>query len=157
MLMTIDLLPSIASFAGAPLSTNRIDGLDVGPLLIGAQGAINPHEGYAFYYENNQLQAVSSSDGRWKLQFPHTYRTLAGRPGGKDGLPAKYEQKKMAAPELFDLQNDPSETNNIAGTQPEISTRLLTFAEKTRAELGDSLEKRTGSGNREPSRLSKPY
>lgn len=150
MLMTIDLLPTIASFAGAPLPPNRIDGVDVGPLLTGVNGAINPHEGYAFYYENNQLQAVSSSDGRWKLQLPHTYRTLAGRPGGKDGLPAKYEQKKMTAPELFDLRNDPSETNNIADTQPEMVARLLAFAEKTRAELGDSLEKRTGSGNRQP-------
>lgn len=155
MLMTIDLLPTIAGFAGAPLPTNKIDGLNVAPLLTGANGASNPHEGYAFYYENNQLQAVSSSDGRWKLQFPHTYRTLAGRPGGMNGLPAKYEQRKIATPELFDLKNDPSETKDIADTQPEIMTRLLAFAEKTRVDLGDNLEQRTGSGHREPGRLPK--
>jgi len=155
MVMTIDLLPTIAGFAGAQLPTNRIDGLDVAPLLTGANGAKNPHEGYAFYYEMNQLQAVTSSDGRWKLQFPHTYRTLAGRPGGTNGIPANYEQRKITAPELFDLQNDPSETNNLAGTQFEMVARLLTFAEKTRAELGDNLEKRTGSGTREPGRLPK--
>lgn len=99
------------------------------------------------------MQAVTSSDGRWKLQFPHTYRTLGGRPGGRDGIPAKYEQRKIATPELFDLHNDPGETNNLADTQREVVARLLAFAEKTRAELGDSLEKRTGSGNREPGRI----
>jgi len=152
MLMTIDLLPTIAGFAGTPLSTNTIDGLDVAPVLTGAKSA-NPHEGYAFYYENNQLQAVTSSDGRWKLQFPHTFRTLAGRPGGTDGIPAKYEQRKINAPELFDLQNDPSETRNVADAQPEVVARLLAFADKTRTELGDSLQKRTGASIREPGRI----
>lgn len=155
MLMTIDLLPTIAGFAGVPLSTNKIDGLDVAPLLTGAKGASNPHEGYAFYYEMNQLQAVTTSDGRWKLQFPHTYRTLGGRPGGKGGIPAKYEQVKLTAPELYDLQNDPSETRNVADTQPEVVARLVAFAEKTRVELGDNLQNRTGVGNREPGRVPK--
>lgn len=153
MLMTIDLLPTIAGFTGAKLSTNKIDGLDVAPLITGVNGATNPHAGYAFYYEVNQLQAVTTSDGRWKLLFPHTYRTLGGRPGGTNGIPAKYEQRKMPGPELFDLQNDPGETKNVAAAQPEILTRLTAFAEKTRVDLGDKLLDRTGSGNREPGRI----
>ena len=43
----------------------------------------------------NQLQAVTSGDGRWKLQLPHTYRTLGGRPGGHGGKPARYENRKL--------------------------------------------------------------
>jgi len=157
MLMTIDLLPTIADFAGATLPTNRIDGLDIGPLITGAKGATNPHEGYAFYYENNQLQAVTSGDGRWKLQLPHTYRTLADRPGGKDGIPAKYQQAKILTPELFDLRNDPGETKDVASAQPEVVARLLAFAEKTRADLGDSLRNQRGAGNREAGRITRTH
>src|SRR5882672_3009710 len=95
MLMTIDLFPTIARLIGAELPKHKIDGLDVWPVIAGQKGAQNPHEGYAFYYEQNQLQAVTSGDCRWKLQLPHTYRTLAGRPGGTNGIPAKYTQSKL--------------------------------------------------------------
>ena len=91
--MTIDLLPTIARLVGADLPAHEIDGHDVWPLLAGEPGAKNPHEAYVFYYGQNELQAVTSGDGRWKLQLPHTYRTLAGRPGGRDGTPAKYEKR----------------------------------------------------------------
>lgn len=153
MLMTIDLLPTIAKFIGATLPTNRIDGLGVLPLLTAAPGATNPHEGYAFYYEDNQLQAVTSSDGRWKLQLPHTYRTLAGRPGGANGIPVKYEQRQVTASELFDLQNDPGETKDIAGAHADVVARLSAFAEQTRADLGDKLTNRKASGQRAPGRV----
>ena len=85
MLMTIDLLPTIAGRVGAELPAHTIDGLDVWPLLAGEPGATNPHDAYLYYYEQNQLQAVVSGDGRWKLQLPHTYRSLAGHPGGHGG------------------------------------------------------------------------
>lgn len=154
MFMTIDLLPTLTKLAGASLPTNRIDGLDLWPLITAARGATNPHEGYAFYYENNQLQAVTSADGRWKLQLPHTYRTLAGGAGGSGGIPAQYEQTKILQTELFDLQSDPSETRNIASAQPEVVARLLAFAASTCADLGDSLRNQTGTGNREPGRVT---
>ncbi|MCX7826913.1 MAG: sulfatase [Verrucomicrobiae bacterium] len=154
MLMTIDLLPTIAKLIGARLPAHKMDGLDVWPLIAGEKGAQNPHEAYAFYYANNQLQGVVTGDGRWKLQFPHTYHTLAGKPGGKGGLPAKYEQHEVKQPELYDLQNDVSETRNVIADHPDIVKRLEAFAEKMRADLGDTLTKRKGSGVREPGRLT---
>jgi arylsulfatase A-like enzyme len=150
MLMTIDLLPTIARVVKAGLPERTIDGGDVWPLLIGEQGASNPHEAYAFWYQNNQLQAITSGDGRWKLQLPHAYRTLAGRPGGKDGIPAKYETRQIEEPELYDLERDVSETSNVAEQHPDIVTRLLAAADKARGELGDSLTGRKGSGARQP-------
>jgi arylsulfatase len=154
MMMTIDLFPTIAKLIGAEMPAHKIDGLDVWPLIVGENGATNPHDGYAFYYEQNQLQAVTSPDGRWKLQFPHTYRTLGGRPGGKDGIPAKYEPRKIEAAELYDLVSDIGETRNVAATHPEVVARLEAFAEKTREDLGDSLTKRAGKGLRAPGRVS---
>ena len=158
MLMTIDLLPTIAKFVGADLPRQPIDGLDVGPLLTGTPGATNPHDAYLYYYEQNQLQAVVGGDGRWKVQLPHTYRSLAGHEGGRAGVPAKYEQIKIERPELYDLANDPGESKNVAADHPEVVRRLLDVAEAARVELGDSLTNRKGRGNREPGRVgeSKP-
>ena len=153
MLMTIDLFPTIAKLIHAELPKHSIDGLNVWPIISGKPGARNPHTAYWFYYEVNQLQAVVSGDGRWKLQLPHTYRTLGGRLGGHDGLPAPYQQRKLAKAELYDLANDISESNDLSARQPRIVKRLEAEAEKARQELGDSLTQRKGKGCREPGRL----
>ena len=154
MLMTIDLLPTLAGRTGAKLPPLPIDGRDVWPLIAAEKAAINPHDAYFFWYETNQLQAVTSGDGRWKLQLPHTYRTLAGRPGGNDGTPVKYEQHKITEPQLFDLQQDLGETTDMAAEHPDIVVRLQKLAEQARDDLGDSLTMRTGRGVREPGRLA---
>lgn len=153
MLMTIDLFPTIAKLVGAELPEHKIDGLDVWPLITGAKGATNPHAAYFTYYRQNELHAVTSGDGRWKLYLPHTFNTLAGRPGGTNGIPAKYQSAQVFAPELYDLKNDIGETTNAAPANPEIIRRLLVFAEEARADLGDALTRRIGSGVREPGRV----
>ena len=153
MLMTIDLFPTIAKLTGAELPKHKIDGLDVWPIISRQSGAKNPHDAYWFYYGVNDLEAVTTGDGRWKLQLPHTYQTLAGKPGGKDGLPAPYSHRKIEKEELYDLVNDISETTDVSAQHPEIVKQLEAGAEKARAELGDTLTKRIGSSNREPGRL----
>lgn len=153
-LMTIDLFPSLARLIDAPLPALPIDGRDVWPLLTGQPGAKNPHEGYATWFNQNELQSVMTADGRWKLVFAHRYRTLAGRPGGRDGRPVKYETISLPAPALFELTRDLGETTDVAAAQPEIVARLQAFAETCRADLGDSLTGRTGTGLREPGRLA---
>lgn len=154
MLMTIDLLPTFAQLIGAKLPAHKIDGLDVWPLLAGVPGAKNPHESYWSYYAQNELQAIFSPDGKWKLQLPHGFRTLAGRPGGKDGIPAKYEPARVAEPQLYDLQADLGEKTDVASSHPAVVQQLLAHAEKARADLGDSLTQRKGSGVREVGRLA---
>jgi arylsulfatase len=152
--MTIDLLPTIAQRVGAKLPSLPIDGMDVWPLVAQQSGAKNPHEGYGLWYAQNELQAVVTGDGRWKLVLPHRYRTLAGRPGGRDGVPAKYENTTTTEPQLYDLQTDVGEKSDVAAANPEIVKRLLAFAEKCREDLGDSLTKRSGKGAREPGRVA---
>lgn len=154
MLMTIDLLPTLARITGASLPTNRIDGLDVWPIISGKGKARNPHEAYWMYYEVNQLQAIISGDGQWKLLLPHTYRTLAGRMGRDDGLPIPYEQRRLEKAELYDLNKDPSEMMDVSARFPKVLKRLEQEAEKARAELGDALSKRTGAGVREPGKVA---
>jgi arylsulfatase A-like enzyme len=154
MLMTIDLLPTIARVAGAELPKNKIDGLDVWPIISRQPGATNPHESYWFYYQVNSLEAVTTGDGKWKLQLPHTYPTLDGRPGGRDGVPAPYSQGKVKKRELYDLVHDISETKDVSAEHPEIAKRLEIEVAKARADLGDDLMNHPGSGRREPGKLT---
>lgn len=150
--MTIDILPTLAHLVGAKLPEHPIDGRDIWPLLAGDPNAKSPHEAYYFYYANNQLQGVLSD--HWKLYLPHSYRTLAGRPGGKEGLPVPYEQRELQSPELYDTRSDISETTDVASKHPEVVRRLLDYAAKAREELGDSLTKTSGKGARAPGKVA---
>jgi arylsulfatase A-like enzyme len=147
--MTIDLLPTVARLVGARLPSHPIDGKDIWPLMSGEPGARSPQEAYYFYW-GNELQAVRMAN--WKLHFPHTYRTLAGRPGGTGGTPAPYEEAKIDLA-LFDLAADVGESRDVAAQHPDVVKRIRELADKMRAELGDSATGQKGSGVREPGRL----
>ena len=127
--MTIDLLPTIAKLIGTHLPKHKIDGKDISALLTGE--AKSPHEAYYFYY-GNQLQAVRQ--GKWKLHFPHGYRTMAGKPGGTGGIPTNYSQAKIGL-SLFDLHSDISESKNVNDKYPKITNRLKSLGEKFNKEL----------------------
>jgi arylsulfatase A-like enzyme len=154
MAMTIDLLPTLAKLIGAQLPDHKIDGLDIWPLLAGQPGAKNPHEAYFFYgvpfgvWVGAELESVRS--GPWKLVLPHTYRTLGGEPPGHDGMPSKYKPRPILAPELYNLDSDMREQENVAAQQPAVVKRLLKLAEQCRDDLGDLVVKRQGKGVRQP-------
>jgi arylsulfatase A len=141
---TMDLLPTIARLTGATLPDHTIDGKDIWPLMAGEPGAKSPHEAF-FYYRGWALQAVRS--GKWKLHLPHSYATLADRPGGTGGIPAKYEQANISIA-LFDLENDIGEQHNVASEHSDVVERLTQMAEKMRQDLGDGALKTTGTGRR---------
>lgn len=149
-MMSIDILPTIAGLIGAKLPDHKIDGLDVWPLFEGQEGACCPHDAYFFYYHVSELEAMRS--GRWKLHFPHQYRTLGERPGGSDGLSTKYEFARTGL-ELYDLLEDPGETKNVVEEHPDVVERMQKLAGAARADLGDKLTKVEGTGVREPGRL----
>ena len=153
MIMSIDLFPTIAKLIDAKLPEHPIDGLDVWPIISGQPDAKNPHAAYWFYYERGQLQAVTTSDGRWKLQLPHAYGSLGGKPPGHDGIPAPQVSIKIEKNELYDLVNDVSEKTNVISAHPDIVKLLEAEAEKARVELGDALTNREGKGVREPGRV----
>ena len=145
--MTIDLLPTIAEITGADLPPNPIDGTDMSDLLLDPDKYEQHHDAYYFYYKSNELHGILSGDGRWKMYLPHVYRSLNGRVGTDDGLPIDYDQNEIGH-ELYDLENDISETRNVAADHPEIIEALMVHAEEARSTLGDALTDRTGSENR---------
>jgi arylsulfatase len=54
---------------------------------------------------------------------------------------------------LYDMESDPGEMNDLAAQNPDVVKKLIEYAEKAREDLGDSLTKRKGTGQREPGRL----
>ncbi len=148
---TIDILPTLAEILDVALPEDRIiDGKSILPLIEGRPGAKSPHEFYALYH-GRELQAIRS--GRWKLHFPHAYRTLAGREGRDDGFPVPYSTARTGL-ELYDMDNDVGETEDVAEQHPEIVARLKGYAEQMRDDLGDSATKRKGRNLRAPGRLA---
>jgi arylsulfatase A len=146
--MTIDLLPTVAALIGAGVPKDRvIDGRDIWPILSGVKGAVSPHQALYFYW-GRELHAVRA--GKWKLHLPHPYRHLEEI--GKDGKPGRETQQKIELA-LFDLENDPGETSNVAEKHPEVIKELMKFVEQTREDLGDALTGREGRNIRPVGRL----
>lgn len=142
---TIDLLPTITRMIGADLPDLPIDGHDIYPLMVEDHGR-SPHVSFPYYYADGQLLAIRNE--RWKLVFPHEYRTLAGVQVRNDGMPVEYLQRKIVSPELYDLDEDVGETTNVADRYPEMVAQLTDQAKHWRKELGDSLQGISGSAIR---------
>jgi len=124
--MTIDILPTIARLLGARLPAHRIDGSDIWPVVAGKQGARSPHDALYFYW-NEKLEAVRS--GKWKMHFPHSYRTLDGNEGGKGGQPVKYGEGRTELA-LFDLAADRGETRDVSAGHNDVVARLTRMARR---------------------------
>lgn len=139
---TMDLLPTFARLAGAPLPKNPIDGHDIRPLLSGKAEAHSPWDDVGFgYYCLEQLQAVRA--GQWKLYLPldNKYVTI-----GRKEAPVK------AA--LYDVRHDVGETKEVSAEHPEVMQRLLGLAAGIRKEIGD--KDMPGAGQRPAGRVDNP-
>jgi arylsulfatase A-like enzyme len=139
--MTVDLYPTIVRLAGGRLPSQVIDGIDLWPPIPRKEAQPVPR----YFYWGRELQAIRL--GKWKLHLPHEYRSLDGKPGGRDGIPAKYVQRRIER-SLFDLEADPGETTNVAEKHPDVVRLLEEAAERAREDLGDSATRRTGKGVR---------
>ena len=133
----IDLLPTFAALAKAPLPNHIIDGVDLTPLLKNDKKA-NPRTSFCYYYKRNSLEAVT--DGRFKLIFPHKHRSYENFLPGNDGQPGPVtETKEVKELLLFDLRRDPGERYNVISQYPEKVKELLKLAEAARNDMGDEL------------------
>jgi arylsulfatase A len=119
----MDILPTLASFAGAKVPADRkIDGLDIGIVLTGTGNEQPPREEF-YYFRGLKLEAVRFR--RWKLHL-----SLADGPFGKN--------KQTAAPrmQMFNLDDDIGESNNVASQHPDLFDRLQRLADAMQKDLG---------------------
>jgi arylsulfatase len=115
MAATLDLLPTLARFCGAPLPAKALDGVDISPLLTGER---DEAEREAFlYFDSVYLQCARL--GRWKLHVAR-YNTRAWSPvpsGGRRNLP-------LPSPELYDVVRDPQESYDCADAHPQVVAEI---------------------------------
>jgi hypothetical protein len=69
-------------------------------------------------------------------------------------VPGNYVNRELTKAKLYDLVNYVGETTDVSSKHPEVVKQLNAEAEKARADLGDALRKRPGSGQREPGRVN---
>jgi arylsulfatase A-like enzyme len=162
LLASIDILPTVAAFTGAPLPLDpaghclvagkRIDGHDRRAAFTATEAAsVSDGVTHWYHYQTGELQAVRR--GRWKLLLPHTADRL--QEPGHDGRPGKTVPLAVGR-ELYDLRSDPGERHDVAAVHPEIVAELERVAETARAEIGDTLTGREGAGVRPPGGVVAP-
>ena len=109
--ITLDVMPTLLSLAGVEASEARpLDGVDLSPVLLG-KGVIDPRPLYWASLGNNGSRAESMREGPWKLVVNH--------PKAK---PGSFENEQV---ELYRLDRDPGETQDLAKSEPEKSGELL--------------------------------
>ena len=134
---TIDLLPTFAAITGAPLPENKIDGVNILPLLKGEEGNI-PRETFWYYNRwRNDLAAVRYKN--WKLVFDHQGRSYEGHAPGENGMPGETTANFPHQSGLYDLRRDPGERYDLMEYYPEIVEKLEEIADIARSDLGDGL------------------
>jgi arylsulfatase len=152
--MSIDLFATMAAITDAPpaAADRPIDGRDARAIWRCERDARPSHEAFWFYYHTNHLEAVRM--GKWKVSLPRKSRTLAGRQGGVDGGETPYAMEEVPLA-LYDLEADPAETTDVRAQHPDVMAEIMKHVEAARADLGDALTKRDGSGRRAPGRADK--
>ncbi len=137
----MDVFPTLSEIIGAPLPSDRIyDGESLLTLLTGKTLKRTPDAPF-FFYNCENLQAVRQ--GQWKLHLTRS----------KEQLPFWDKNKgfaDLAAPVLFNLRDDRTESKDVAAENPEVVKRILSMAASARSELGEFMQRgesqrRTGS------------
>ena len=147
---TIDILPTIAAICDVKLPKNRIDGVNMLPILRGDMDN-QPRKYFYYYYRRNDLQAVRRDN--WKLVLPHKGRSYIGQLPGNDGFPGPSPENFEYLQGLYDLRRDPAEAYDVQTKYPEILAELLKVAEEAREDLGDDITKREGKNRRQSGRV----
>jgi arylsulfatase len=118
---TMDVLPTVAKLCGARLPAQPLDGIDIWPLLSG--GTEDVQREALLYFDNLHAQCVRK--GKWKLHLAR-YNSFAYGPaaqGGRVNVP-------LNPFELYDLENDPEESYDVAPENPAVVKDLQDRAER---------------------------
>jgi arylsulfatase len=132
MISSMDILPTIASLAGASLPDDRtFDGRDITPLLKG-QKMEEIRNRQLLYYHATNLQVIREGD--WKLHLPrkpHHLHFMGSRHAGRGTIDS------LDHPLLYNLSADLEEKTDVSALHADKVADLLQKAAERRKELGD--------------------
>ena len=116
--MNIDLLPTLAKWAGAPMPSAQLDGADISTLLT-IRSAPSPHDELILFI-NEDVAAIRTQ--RYKLVVRSFYRSLLAPLDTRDDWQV-----------LVDLQNDPEESYDVSSRHPDVLADLTARLARARA------------------------
>ncbi len=111
MATTMDILPTVARLSGAALPRAPLDGYNIWPLMTGEHPG-DTRDAF-LYFDSWNLQCARL--GPWKLHLAR-YNVPPWIP-----LPANWRMNlPLVNPELYNLENDPAETTDMASSYPDV-------------------------------------
>jgi arylsulfatase A-like enzyme len=124
IITSMDFLPTLAHYCNLELPQDRIiDGHNVAGILERKE-IKSPTEVF-YYYQKQQLQAVRW--GKWKYHLPLEQRIIG--PHSPDTEPGEES--------LYNLDEDMTESVNLAEQYPEVVDQIQLLIEKVRKDMGD--------------------
>ncbi|MGS2737952.1 sulfatase [Sinomicrobium sp. M5D2P17] len=111
---SVDVYPTLASLAGLdkPIGPQPIDGIDLTPVLKDGSKEIKDHAYHAFPMGGYLGEAIRND----------RYRMIRWTPMRHNNKEVLYE--------LYDYENDPKETRNIAPEKPDVISEMIETLEK---------------------------
>lgn len=122
---SLDLLPTFANLSGGRIDkTKSIDGTDLTDLLTQGASPKRHTPLYWFYYRAYPKPKAALRDGDWMV-LGHWDGPDLG-PGGsvQKGDTDLIKQHKLVGFELYNIKNDPMQSQDLAGSEPERLDRL---------------------------------
>jgi arylsulfatase A-like enzyme len=104
----VDLFPTVCDYAGIDVP-EEVQGLSIRPL---AEGRDAPWRDYAYIESNYWGRAIVTDRYKYVTEYKPTSNSKFGV---EDFQPPGPNAEKLGLAQLFDRQNDPGETENLAG------------------------------------------
>jgi len=111
----LDLLPTFASLASAPLPANPLDGVNILPMMTGEAETVE--RPVFLYFDGWNLQCARQ--GQWKLHLSR-YNTPASAAEPKNGR----RNLRLVFPELYDVETDIGESTDESSDNPELVNQI---------------------------------
>jgi len=125
-----DMFPTFVHLAGGTMPTDRVyDGQDVWPLLTG-NGEIKREKPFIWVGRFSGRNVSAVRDGRWKLQIFEL-----GPDEPKTGRWFMNENGKTFKLELYDLEKDEQESQDVAELYPDVVLNLRKVADELQADI----------------------
>jgi len=141
----IDILPTFVALAGGTVPTdNKIDGVDISPVLLGKTTESARKAQYYFSVDNKSLEAVRS--GPWKLALVKQREKMHNN--------EKFTPEPNFRPHLYNLETDIGERHDVAAEHPDIVRQLQALVAEMDKDLGN--KKDDGPGVRPPGQVKNP-
>ncbi|WOO39781.1 sulfatase [Rubellicoccus peritrichatus] len=129
----MDFYPTLAEIGGAEIPKDKvIDGVNI-LQVMNSGGTTESHRDTFFYYLTNNLEAIRYKN--WKLHLRKNRREIK---------------------ELYDLEADPGETQNIYEQHPLVVKELLIKMDSCREDIGDDSRNIKGKNIRPSGRVENP-